>query len=166
MPTSLKRFHNEALSSAEPARCTTAITKPKVNLLHILQQGWNLRLVHTPGFCSCWQPSPRSPPPSRPSHHHTIPLSFSQQEKYEASQSTGPKKLQRKSGPLFIPMHVLITLWAWLLHVYLNYHVERTLRKQMGSEPANPVCQPWIPCRDTACDWTVNCRSQTVSSLF
>ncbi|XP_029586086.1 tubulin polyglutamylase TTLL5 isoform X2 [Salmo trutta] len=45
MPTSLKRFHNEALSSAEPARCTTAITKPKVNLLHILQQGWDLSKV-------------------------------------------------------------------------------------------------------------------------
>ncbi|XP_070972911.1 tubulin polyglutamylase TTLL5 isoform X2 [Oncorhynchus clarkii lewisi] len=45
VPTSLKRFHNEALSSAEPARCTTAITKPKVNLLHILQQGWDLSKV-------------------------------------------------------------------------------------------------------------------------
>uniref|UniRef100_A0A8C7PTL5 Tubulin--tyrosine ligase-like protein 5 n=1 Tax=Oncorhynchus mykiss TaxID=8022 RepID=A0A8C7PTL5_ONCMY len=45
VPTSLKRFHNEALSSAEPARCNTAITKPKVNLLHILQQGWDLSKV-------------------------------------------------------------------------------------------------------------------------
>ncbi|CDQ91997.1 unnamed protein product [Oncorhynchus mykiss] len=43
--------------------------------------------------------------------HPTTPLSFSQQEKYEASQSTGPKNLQRKSGPLFIPLHVLITLF-------------------------------------------------------
>ncbi|XP_041703589.2 tubulin polyglutamylase TTLL5 isoform X1 [Coregonus clupeaformis] len=45
VPTSLERFHNEAMSSAEPARRTTAITKPKVNLLHILQQGWDLSKV-------------------------------------------------------------------------------------------------------------------------
>ncbi|XP_071780297.1 tubulin polyglutamylase TTLL5 [Centroberyx gerrardi] len=40
--TPLECFHNEALSTSEAAKCTA---KPKVNLLHILQQGWDLSKV-------------------------------------------------------------------------------------------------------------------------
>lgn len=127
MPTSLKRFHNEALSSAEPARCTTAITKPKVNLLHILQQGWDLRSVHTAGFCSCWQPSPNSPPSLF--IHPTTPLfaSLSSRRRNMRLPEHGPKKQRRKSGPLFLPQHVVISPF----HGYLIHNIEKTLRKRI-----------------------------------
>lgn len=46
--TSLERSHSEALSSSEAAR-------PRVNLLKILQQGWDLRSVCILGCCSHWQ---------------------------------------------------------------------------------------------------------------
>lgn len=46
--TSLESSHSETLSSSEAAR-------PRVNLLNILQQGWDLRSVCILGCCSHWQ---------------------------------------------------------------------------------------------------------------
>ncbi|XP_028981536.2 tubulin polyglutamylase TTLL5 isoform X3 [Esox lucius] len=45
VPMKLEQLHDEALFSAEPARHPSAIAKPKVNLLQILQQGWDLSKV-------------------------------------------------------------------------------------------------------------------------
>lgn len=49
--TPLERCHSEALSSSEAA---THNARPRVNLLNILQQGWDLRSVCVLGCCSGW----------------------------------------------------------------------------------------------------------------
>lgn len=49
MATPLERCHVEALSGSEAA---VRSARPKVDLLNILQQGWDLRSVRSPGSCS------------------------------------------------------------------------------------------------------------------
>lgn len=49
--TVLDGLHSKALSSSEAAACNA---RPKVNLLHILQQGWDLRSVWILGLSPCW----------------------------------------------------------------------------------------------------------------
>lgn len=48
----LERFHREALSGSEAA---THDARPRVNLLNILQQGWDIRSVWSLGGCPWWQ---------------------------------------------------------------------------------------------------------------
>lgn len=50
--TPLDHCHGEALSSSEAA---THNARPRVNLLNILQQGWDLRSVCILGSCYGWQ---------------------------------------------------------------------------------------------------------------
>lgn len=49
--TPLEHCHGEALSSSEAA---THNARPRVNLLNILRQGWDLRSVCSLGCCSGW----------------------------------------------------------------------------------------------------------------
>lgn len=106
--TPLERCHGEALSSSEAAMHNA---KPRVDLLNILQQGWDLRSVCSLGCCSCWLLLSSSSLTVFSCASLCSPPSIFITEKYEC---TYKRRWEEIEAPLYIG-YVLITFQALLL---------------------------------------------------
>lgn len=158
--TPLERIHNEALSSSEIAKHNA---KPKVDLLHILQQGWDLRSVCTPACCSCWQPSPSSLPSSL---HPPFPLLPAFSRRNMRCTEAPAKRAKKKSWP---PFHSSACFDQPFLSVTPPcLPSSQCGRLRVRSQPALRVSLEFhaeTTGGEAAFDWPANCRSHTVSVL-